>query len=686
MDFDLDGTYTPVMRLETLRGCLALSAIKQLYAFQLDFCNAYLNGRLDEEIYMKQPPGFSDNTGHVCRLRQSLYGLKQAGNIWNKEFNTAMKEIGFSQLKSDYCCYLCRIGSTFTILLLWVNDIISFTNSNKEESVVAQQLGDKFEIKVLGQPSMLLGMKVEQSEDRRVVSLSQTHYIESILKRFSLEDANPVTTPLNPNVDLDSLDTPPTNNSLDSQESSFYATAIGTLSHAALGSRLDILHAVYRLAQFTKNPQPKHWTAVKRIFRYLKGTKDLRLTFGGPEQEWTTEITTYCDADWASNADRKSVVNEIGPENVISISSDNTGNTWVAHAHIVESLKHAFNLPDPIHHINNTWKDIASLEYFKSVTTNVRSTVKYFKQSHFAKEQLRQLRIQVGLGAGLESPTNTRFLLIVWSGISVRRCLPAIRQLNTTEVIELPLELHDVYILNSPATLQFEIQLTQIISVGDPFARAIQCLEATATNPADVYLYWIAIISRLKTALETAHLPDPICQAIHRIVNRRFQQFFINGPTNIHLSVFYLHPAFAQGVYPFGVGLGPGQTPLQYWKTFEKTANAGILAAIAVKLFSAVPHSMADERTMSCITMLNTAQHSRQSVSSVIAMAQIRNYYHGEKLKKLRRSARPRPVLRFFDVNKPRRGIDDDERDSDSDESDDDASLASLGSQPSVHM
>jgi hypothetical protein len=74
-----------------------------------------------------------------------------------------------------------------------------------------------------------------------------------------------------------------------------------------LGTRSDIANAVYRLAQFTRDPKPKHWTAVKRIFRYLKGTKDLQLTFGGPDQDWTTNINCYCDADWASNADRKSV-------------------------------------------------------------------------------------------------------------------------------------------------------------------------------------------------------------------------------------------------------------------------------------------------------------------------------------------------------------------------------------------
>lgn len=154
---------------------------------------------------------------------------------------------------------------------------------------------------------MLLGMKIDQNNDGSIITLSQTHYIESILKRFGLEDANPVSTPLDPNVDLDYIDPSPSEISPNNRGSSLYATAIGSLSYSALATRFDIANAVYRLAQFTRNPQPKHWTAVKRIFRYLKGTKDLHLTFGGSEQDWTTEINAFCDADWASNADRKSV-------------------------------------------------------------------------------------------------------------------------------------------------------------------------------------------------------------------------------------------------------------------------------------------------------------------------------------------------------------------------------------------
>lgn len=228
MDFDLDGTFAPVMRLETLRSALALASILGLRVFQLDFKNAYLNGTLKRPIYMRQPPGFDDGTGRVCELLRTLYGLRQSGNEWNREFNDAVLAIGFTQLKSDYCCYIRRSGGVVTILLLWVDDILGFTNSDEEETLVAKELGQRFEIKVLGRPGMLLGMKVHQSDDRRVLTLSQSHYIDSILKRIGLEDANPVSTPLDSNVNLDSIDSPPITDTAEaSRASGLYATALG---------------------------------------------------------------------------------------------------------------------------------------------------------------------------------------------------------------------------------------------------------------------------------------------------------------------------------------------------------------------------------------------------------------------------------------------------------------------------
>ena len=126
------------------------------------------------------------------------------------------------------------------------------------------------------------------------------------MNKFGLDNANPVTTPLDPNVNLDDDETEDYSNSQDGKISLSYATLIGSLMYLALGTRPDIAYAVNRLAQFTQQPKPTHWTAVKRIFRYLKGTRNFTLAYGGADELLNEEINIFCDADWAGGSDRKS--------------------------------------------------------------------------------------------------------------------------------------------------------------------------------------------------------------------------------------------------------------------------------------------------------------------------------------------------------------------------------------------
>lgn len=307
IDYSNDGTFAPVMRFETLRALIALAAIYGWDLRQLDVKGAYLNGYLEEELYMRQPPGFDDGTGRVCRLRRSLYGLKQAGNVWNKEFDTAMIDLGFQRLKTDYCCYKRQDGDEFEILLVWVDDILSIASTTSRNDLLEQQLRQKFDIKSLGRPSMLLGMKITQDIKRQTISISQTAYIDQLLKKFGLQDCNPVSTPMDPNIKLDRPGESQDDEQAPNEASASYATLIGSLMYLARGSRPDIAYATQKLAQYTKNPQPVHWTAVKRIFRYLKGTRNYALTYGGSEDELNEDLNIYCDADWASDADRKSI-------------------------------------------------------------------------------------------------------------------------------------------------------------------------------------------------------------------------------------------------------------------------------------------------------------------------------------------------------------------------------------------
>jgi len=264
----------------------------------------YLNGYIEEEIYMRQPLGYNDGSGHVCRLKQSLYGLKQAGNIWNKELNQNLQDLGFCQLKSDVCCYLRRVKDKFEILFVWVDDIVSMANNKSRNNLVEKEIGGRFKIKSLSRPTLLLGMHITHDPLQNRIRISQTSYINSLLQKFGLDQANPVTTPMDPNVKLDDFGN--NEESTDDKISTSYATLIGSLMYLAIATRPDIAFTVNRLAQFSSNPKPAHWTAVKRIFRYLKGTRNYALTYGGDDIELNQDLNIFCDADWASSHDRKS--------------------------------------------------------------------------------------------------------------------------------------------------------------------------------------------------------------------------------------------------------------------------------------------------------------------------------------------------------------------------------------------
>ncbi len=292
----------------TLRSLLAFSAVHNLKLQQFNVKSAYLHGRLNEIIYMAQPPRYDDRSGRFCLLIHSLYGLKQAGNVWNQELNRVLAKINFTQLKTDYCCYIRREGDNFTALLVWVDDFASISTTD-HNNAAEKDLKAHFDIKSLGQPNLLLGMKISQGN--HIVTLLQTHYIDTLLENFGLTDANPVSTPMDINVKLDNVTEEQNNEGQgekDDKVTHRYTALIGSLMYLTIGTRPDIAFTVNRLAQFTQNPRQIHWTAVKWVFRYLKYTHTHRLTYGGDDNILSTNFNIFCDADWASDtSDRKSI-------------------------------------------------------------------------------------------------------------------------------------------------------------------------------------------------------------------------------------------------------------------------------------------------------------------------------------------------------------------------------------------
>jgi len=202
---DYEETFSPVVRFESVRMLLAIRARHKLELHQMDVATAFLHGELTEEVYMQQPEGFveSGKENMVCRLKRSIYGLKQSPHCWNHALAGHLKEIGFSQTPSDPCIYV-RTDTEGEILIVavYVDDIILACNSPAKMNVVKEQLSQKFEMKDLGALHHFLGVKIVQDMSAGTVWAGQPFYIEKILRNFGMHDSKPVASPVNPGTKL----------------------------------------------------------------------------------------------------------------------------------------------------------------------------------------------------------------------------------------------------------------------------------------------------------------------------------------------------------------------------------------------------------------------------------------------------------------------------------------------------
>jgi hypothetical protein len=304
---DYFDTFSPVAKLSSFRTILAYAARYDWEVESFDFNGAYLNGELneDEEIYMQEPPGYETGSGssYVKRLLKSLYGLKQAGRKWYDALRRILIDLGFRVSSADPGVFYARIDEHILILAVHVDDCAMTGSSAKLICLYKRKLNEQYALTDLGPIHWLLGIKISRNRAARTISLSQTAYIESIINRFNLTDAKSVTTPMIPGAVYSKQDTPSDPAEAAQMKAVPYREAIGSLMYASVATRPDITFAVSTLSQFLDNPGPAHWDAVKRIFRYLAGTKTLTLTYGGERHD----LVGYTDADGASQEHRRAI-------------------------------------------------------------------------------------------------------------------------------------------------------------------------------------------------------------------------------------------------------------------------------------------------------------------------------------------------------------------------------------------
>ncbi len=294
---DYDETYAPVARLEAIRMLLAYACYKDFKLFQMDVKSAFLNGFISEDIYVKQPPGFENHIfpNHVYKLNKALYGLKQAPRAWYDRLSGFLLENDFVRGKMDSTLFIKTLNNDMLLVQIYVDDIIfGSTNENlcKDFSEFMQK---EFEMSMMGELNFFLGLQIKQTKNG--VFINQSKYIKDLLVKYGLENSKSLGTPMSTSIKLD----------IDEKEKSvnttLYRGMIGSLLYLT-ASRPDIMFSVCLCARFQANPKESHLCAVKRIFRYLNGTKDLGLWY---PKTTSFELVSYSDADFAGcKIDRKS--------------------------------------------------------------------------------------------------------------------------------------------------------------------------------------------------------------------------------------------------------------------------------------------------------------------------------------------------------------------------------------------
>ncbi|GJT30999.1 putative RNA-directed DNA polymerase [Tanacetum coccineum] len=283
---DYHDTFAHVAKLVTVRTLLAVATKKNWIINQLDVNNAFLNEDLNEEVNMKIPQGFSkEGETRVCRLRKSLYGLKQASRNWYQKFTTALLDLGFRQCKADYSLFIFKQDNSFVVALIYVDDVIMVGNDKDKIESTKNDLDKRFSIKDLGILKYFLGIEVTQTSKGMV--LSQRKYTLDILEDCGFQGCHPSSFPIEPNLKLDKGKTEP------KVDSSRYRRMVGRLLYLQ-ATRPNITYVVNVLSQFVADPRQSHLEAAHRVLRYLKATPRQGVLL---PNDGGYNLKAYCDSD-----------------------------------------------------------------------------------------------------------------------------------------------------------------------------------------------------------------------------------------------------------------------------------------------------------------------------------------------------------------------------------------------------
>ncbi|GJQ90801.1 retrovirus-related pol polyprotein from transposon TNT 1-94 [Tanacetum coccineum] len=292
---DFEESFAPVARIEAIRIFIANAATKNMIIYQMDVKTAFLNGDLQEEVFVSQPEGFEDqdNPTHVYRLKKALYGLKQAPRAWYDTLSKFLLANNFFKGAVDPTLFTRKSGKHILLVQIYVDDIIFASTDHNACHIFSKEMSSKFQMSMMGQMSFFLGLQVSQSP--RGIFINQAKYALETLKKYGMDLSDPVDTPM---VDRLKLDEDLMGIPVDQTR---FRGMVGSLMYLT-ASRPDLVFAVCMCARYQAKPTKKHFEAIKRVFRYLKGTINMGLWY---PKDNAMSLTAYADADHARCQDSR---------------------------------------------------------------------------------------------------------------------------------------------------------------------------------------------------------------------------------------------------------------------------------------------------------------------------------------------------------------------------------------------
>ncbi|QRV85528.1 Copia-like polyprotein/retrotransposon [Ceratobasidium sp. AG-Ba] len=282
---------SPVAAADSLRTLLSIVAALDLELLQIDVKTAFLHAKLEEEIFMEQPPGFSEGAMSVWKLNKAIYGLKQAARAFYLCLKAILENIGFHRCDTDHSVFWLREGDELAIILGHVDDMLLAGTSTAFLEKIKSKIAESLEIVDLGEAKMFVGIEIERDRSAGTLKISQRRYINDILARFGMSDCKTCDTPMAESLYLPKLDSP-------SIDRTLYQQLVGSLMYAMISTRADIAFPTGLLAQYAANPGKEHWDAGKRVLRYLKGTSNLGIVY---HRSSDLKLLGYVDADYAGD-------------------------------------------------------------------------------------------------------------------------------------------------------------------------------------------------------------------------------------------------------------------------------------------------------------------------------------------------------------------------------------------------